>query len=309
MAPLTPKHLILALMTILIWGTNFIAIFMALEELPPFLFVALRLGLSALPFALFLPRPQGPIKYIIGYGIFNYALQFGLLFSGIHLGLSPGLASLVLQIQVIFSLGLAFLLFRDRPSPMQIFGALISFLGIALVASNIDTGGTILGLLLTLLAALSWSLGNVMVKKVNSKSALSLVVWGNLVAFPFMLATAFFVDGPALILDSLSELSWGAVLSVAFVVYISTHLGYGMWSFLMKTYPTSSVVPFTLLIPVVGLLSSALFLGEEMAPWKWWATLLIMAGLIFNLLEKQLLGLIPQRRHRRGIKVHGHKGK
>src|SRR5690606_21364406 len=168
-------------------------------------------GLSALPFALFLPRPKGPIKYIIGYGVFNYALQFGLLFSGIHLGLSPGLASLVLQVQVFFSIGLAFFLFGDRPSPMKIFGSLISFVGIALVASNINGDATLLGLVLTLFAALSWALGNIFVKKVNSESALSLVVWGNLVAFPFMLATSFFMDGPSTILGSLQNISWQAM--------------------------------------------------------------------------------------------------
>ncbi len=301
MSQLTPKHLVLALMTVVIWGSNFIAIFVALEELPPFLFVAVRLGLSALPFALFLPRPKGPIKYIIGYGVFNYALQFGLLFSGIHLGLSPGLASLVLQVQVFFSIGLAFFLFGDRPSPMKIFGSLISFVGIALVASNINGDATLLGLVLTLFAALSWALGNIFVKKVNSESALSLVVWGNLVAFPFMLATSFFMDGPSTILGSLQNISWQAMASVAFVVYVSTHLGYSMWSFLMKTYSTSTVVPFTLLIPVVGLLSSALFLGEELSPWKLWASLLIMAGLIFNLLEKQVWLLWGNIRAKRGI--------
>jgi len=301
MAQLTPKHLVLALMTVIIWGTNFIAIFVALEELPPFLFVAVRLGLSALPLALFLPRPKGPIKYIIGYGLFNYALQFGLLFSGIHLGLSPGLASLLLQVQVFFSIGLAFILFRDRPSPMKICGSLISFVGIAMVASNINGEATLFGLVLTLLAALSWAFGNIFVKKVNAESALSLVVWGNLVAFPFMLATSFFVDGPSTMLGSLQNISWQALASVAFVVYVSTHLGYGMWSFLMKTYSTSVVVPFTLLIPVFGLLSSALFLGEELSPWKLWASLLIMAGLIFNLLEKQLWLLLGNIRAKKGI--------
>lgn len=298
---LTPRHLLLALMTVFIWGTNFVAIYVVLEEFPPFFFGAVRLGLSALPFVFFLPRPKGPLKYIIGYGIFNYALQFGLLFSGISLGLSPGLASLVLQIQVFFSIGLAFVLFKDRPSPMKIFGSLISFLGIAMVASNINGDTTLLGLILTLLAALSWALGNVFVKKVNAESALSLVVWGNLFAFPFMLATSFFVDGPSAMLGSLQHISWEVVASVAFVVYISTHLGYGMWSFLMKTYPTSVVAPFTLLIPVFGLLGSALFLGEELNSWKLWASLLIMAGLVFNLLEKQVWLLWGNIRAKRGI--------
>lgn len=287
-ANLTPKHLLLALLTVIVWGLNFIAIYMGLKGLPPFLFCAIRFGFSALPFVFFLPRPQVPLKYIIGFGLFNFVLQFGFLFSGIHLGLSPGLSSLVLQVQVFFSIGLAFLLFREKPGSLKILGSLISFIGIGVVASNVGGDVTLPGLILTLLAAFAWASGNMFTKKVNAKSPLSLVVWGNLVAFPFMAAASFFIDGTPVIVSSVQNISWVTIGAVAYVVYLSTHLGYSIWGYLIKTYSTSAVVPFTLLIPVVGFLSSALFLGESLTAWKLWASLFIMGGLIFNLFEKQI---------------------
>ncbi len=285
---LTPKHLLLALLIVIVWGVNFIAIYVGLKELPPFLFCTLRFGLSALPFVYFLPKPKAPLKHIIGFGVFNFALQFGLLFSGIHLGLSPGLSSLVLQVQVFFSIGLAFLFFGEKPGLLKILGSLISFIGIGIVASHVGGDVTLTGLLLTLLAAFSWASGNMFTKKVNAESPLSLVVWGNLVAFPFMAVASFFIDGPGVIMSSFQDISWAALAAVAYVVYVSSHLGYGLWGFLMKTYSTSAVVPFTLLIPVVGFLSSTLFLGENMAAWKLWASFFIMGGLVFNLFEKQI---------------------
>lgn len=282
------QHLILTLLTVVVWGLNFIAIYLGLQEMSPFLFCTLRFGLSAIPFVFFLPRPKAPLKYIIGYGLFNFALQFGLLFSGIYLGLSPGLSSLILQVQVFFSIGLAFVFFGEKPSLLKLLGSFVSFIGIGIVASHVGGDVTLIGLLLTLLAALAWSAGNMFTKKVNAASPLALVVWGNLIALPFMAIATYFVDGPEVIYESFQDVSWLTIAAIAYVVYFSTHIGYGIWGFLLKTYPTSSIVPFSLLIPVVGFLSSALFLDEQLTSWKLWASFFIMVGLVFNLFEKKV---------------------
>ncbi|MEG0851254.1 MAG: EamA family transporter [Flavobacterium sp.] len=289
---LTPKHLFLALVTVFVWGTNFIAIYLGLKELPPFLFCTIRFALSALPFVFFLPRPKAPILYIIGFGLFNFAMQFGLLFSGIKLGLSPGLASLVMQVQVFFSIGLAFLFFNEKPDWFKILGSLVSFAGIAIVAAHVGGDVTLIGLILTLIASLAWASGNMFTKKINAGSPLSLVVWGNLIALPFMATASYLIDGTTVITHSLENISWTAIAAIAYVVYVSTHLGYGIWGSLIKMYPTSAVVPYTLLIPVVGFLSSALFLNEHLTDWKLWASFFIMGGLIFNLFEKKILSLM-----------------
>ena len=289
---LSLKHLFLVLLIVLIWGINFIAVYVGLKSFPPFLLSAIRFGLSALPWVFILPKPAAPLKYILGYGVFNFAMQFGLLFSGIHLGLSPGLASLLLQISVFFSMGLAFLFFNDKPGVLKICGSFISFIGIGIVAAHIKGGATFIGLVLILLAAFSWAAGNMFTKKVNAQSPLSLVVWGNLIAFPFMVVLSLAMEGPALILSSFQHTSWETMGAVFYIVYVSTHIGYGAWGFLLKSYSPSAVVPFTLLIPVVGFFSSAVFLGEDLPSWKLFASLFIMGGLIFGLLEKQVMGFL-----------------
>jgi O-acetylserine/cysteine efflux transporter len=289
---LPPKHLLLVLLIVLIWGVNFVAVYIGLKTFPPFLLSAIRFGLSALPWVFFMPRPKAPIKLIVYYGLFNFALQFGFIFTGIHLGISPGLASLVLQIQVFFSIGLAFFFFHDRPSLYKIAGSLISFIGIGIVGYHVNGGSTFLGLILMLLAAFSWAAGNMFTKKIHSESPLALVVWGNLAAFPVMALVSYLFEGPLVIQSSLQTMSWPAIASVCYIVYFSTHLGYGAWGFLMKSYSTSVVVPFTLLVPVVGFMSSAIFLGEEIQSWKILASLFILGGLVFGLLEKQVRGII-----------------
>jgi O-acetylserine/cysteine efflux transporter len=289
---LPPKHLLLVLTIVLIWGVNFVAVYIGLKSFPPFLLSALRFGLSALPWVFFIPRPKGSVKLIVYYGLFNFALQFGFIFTGIHLGISPGLASLVLQIQVFFSMGLAFLFFHDRPSPFKIAGSLISFIGIGIVGYHVNGGSTFIGLILMLLAAFSWAAGNMFTKKIHSESPLALVVWGNLAAFPVMALVSCLFEGPLVIQSSLQNMSWPAIASVCYIVYFSTHIGYGAWGFLMKSYSTSVVVPFTLLVPVVGFMSSAIYLGEEIQSWKILASLFILGGLIFGLLEKQVRGII-----------------
>ncbi|MES3019049.1 MAG: EamA family transporter [Bacteroidota bacterium] len=288
------KHLLLALLTVLIWGLNFIAIHYGLKTFPPFLLCAVRFALAAVPFVFFLPRPKAPLKFIMGYGIFTFAMQFGLLFTGIHLGLSPGLASLVLQVQVFFSMGLAALLFNDRPGKWKIIGALIAFVGLALVASRVGGGTTLVGFILMLFSALAWAIGNMFSKKVAADSPLALVAWGNLIALPFMVVASLATEGVAVITTSFANINIESALAVLYIVYMSTTLGYGIWGFLLNSYSTNVVVPFTLLVPVIGLLSSAIFLNEQLPAWKLIACVIIMAGLIFNQLEKQVRDYISR---------------
>lgn len=283
-----PKHLIFALLTVVIWGLNFIVLHSALKEIPPFLLCALRFGLAAIPCVFFIPKPAAPLKYIAGYGLFTFALQFGFLFSGLHLGLSPGLSSLVLQVQVFFSMGMAAFLFHDRPTVWKIAGAMISFIGLWIVGSHVEGGSTLLGFVLTLLSAFSWAAGNMFSKKVAAASPLALVVWGNLIAFPFMLLVSFSFEGSDLIASSIQNISVVTVFDIIYIVYISTHIGYGIWGLLLNSYSTATVVPFTLLVPVVGLLSSAVLLGEGLPSWKLTACFFIMAGLVFSLFEKEI---------------------
>lgn len=277
------RHLLFALAVVSIWGCNFIAIKLALSELPPLLLCAVRFVFVAFPAVFFLPRPAVPARQLVVYGLTMFAGQFGFLFLGMKLGMPAGLASLVLQVQVFVTLALAVGILKERLSLAQIAGALVAVAGFTIV--GLHTGGevTAAGLACVLLGAVSWGFANFTSKRLGRVNPLSLVVWGSLVVpLPMAAASALF-EGPALIVHSLTHLSWTAVLSVAFIVYISTHIAYSLWSWLLARHPASTVTPFALLVPVIGMLSSTLVLGESLPAWKLQAAALVIAGLALNI--------------------------
>ncbi len=277
------RHLLLALLIVAIWGTNFVAIKVALRELPPLLLCAVRFIFVAFPAVFFLPRPAVPLRSLLLYGLTMFGLHFGFVFLGMHLGLSAGLASLVLQFQVFVTLALAAFVLKERILPVQIAGALVAGLGFVVV--GLHTGGdvTLAGLICVLLGATSWGFANFTSKRLGKVNPLALVVWGSLVVpIPMGLASLVF-EGPALIVQSLTHLHVATVLSVAFIVYASTLVAYSLWSWLLSHHPASTVSPFALLVPVFGLLSSAVLLGEPLPAWKLQAAALVVAGLALNL--------------------------
>ncbi|HYD96342.1 MAG TPA: EamA family transporter [Noviherbaspirillum sp.] len=277
-----PADILLALVVVLVWGFNFVVIKLGLQGLPPILFTALRFVFAALPMAFFLRRPAVPWRLLAGYAAFQFALQFTLLFSGMQLGLPPGLASLVIQLQAFFTIGLAVVVLGERPRAAQIVGSLIAFSGMVLVAMHLDTPATFAGFLMVIAAGLSWGVGNIFTKRIGKVDALALVVWGSLLAAPPLLLASFALEGPAAIVAALSQVNRISAGAVLFQAWPTTILGFGIWSMLMRKYPAATVAPFTLLVPVVGMLSAALVLGEPLQWWKLAAGLLVLAGLALN---------------------------
>jgi O-acetylserine/cysteine efflux transporter len=282
------RYFLLASLVVAGWGFNFVFIKIGLEGMPPILLCALRFFLAAIPAVFFLPRPKAPWRLLLAYGLLTFASQFSFLFLGMKLGMPPGLASLVMQIQAFFTIGLAAFFLNDRPSLWKIIGALISFSGIVLVGANSGSEVTLIGLALTVLASFSWGAGNIFSKKIGTTPPLALVVWGSLVAFPFVALLSIAVDGPEIIQSSLRHISLAGAGAVAYIVYVSTLVCYSLWSYLLNRLPTATIAPFTLLVPVFGFLSSVLFLGESLPQWKVAASLLVILGLCFNLAEPRL---------------------
>jgi len=276
------RHLLLALLIVSIWGSNFVAVKLALHDLPPLLLCTVRFVFVSIPAVFFLRRPAVPVGQLLTYGFSMFGFQFGFLFLGMKLGVSAGLASLVLQFQVFVTLGLAAMILKERISPAQIAGALIAGLGFVIV--GLHTGGevSVIGLMCLLLAATSWGFANFTSKRLGKVNPLALVVWGSLVVpVPMAIASAVF-EGPEVIVNSLTHMSGTAILSVAYIVYLSTLVAYSLWSWMLARHPATTVTPFALLVPVVGMLSSALLLGESLPAWKLAAATLVIAGLALN---------------------------
>lgn len=277
-----PADILLALMVVSIWGFNFVVIRIGLNGLPPVLFTALRFAFAALPLAFFIPRPGIPFRLLAGYGLFQFALQFTFLFVGIGLGFPPGLASLVIQLQAFFTIGLAVLLLGERPRSEQLAGAAIALAGMALVAMHLDAKPTVIGFVLIVTGGLCWAAANILTKKMGAVNPLGLVTWGSLVAAPPLFLVSLFVEGPQAWQSAFAHLSWTSAGAVLFQSYPNTLLGFGIWSMLMRRYSTATVAPFSLLVPVAGMVSAALVLGEPLQWWKLAAGALVLGGLALN---------------------------
>jgi O-acetylserine/cysteine efflux transporter len=283
------QHLAAALLVVVIWGLNFIFVSLALEECTPLLLCALRFLLAAIPGIFFIKRPKAPFRMVALYGLLMFACQFALLFSGLYIGMTPGMASLLMQTQVFFSIFFAALLLNETINLAQIIGALVAFSGMGVVAFHFDNNISLSGFLLIIASASVWGAGNLITKKISHVNMMSLVIWGSFVAFFPLAILSFIFEGPQSIADTWQHLTWVGGSSLLYIVYLATWIGYGLWNWLLTRYPVAVIAPFTLLVPVVGMISSVLFLNEPFYLWKLLAGLLVITGLCINLSGTRLL--------------------
>lgn len=281
------KHQLLALFVALIWGTNFVFIELGLNDLPPFLFASLRFTFAALPLVLILPRPKTPWRYLIAYGFFIGFGQFGLLFWVMGSHMSPGLASLVIQLQAVFTILLALILFKETIRWQQIIALIISFAGVLLIGIKGNNDATSIGLVVILVAALSWAAGNIVVKRCGKVNIIAFLAWSSIFAVPPLALMSFYYEGPALISERLVSAPWHAWAIVLWQTLGNTLIGYGLWNLLLQRHAAALVAPWALLVPVFGMAASSTFLDESMPWWKWIAATFIIAGLVINLRSTQ----------------------
>jgi O-acetylserine/cysteine efflux transporter len=294
-ARLAARDLGLILAIVALWGFSFVAIKVGLREIPPFALAALRFFFAAVPLVFFVRRPRMPWSYIGGYGLAIGVCQFGLLFLGMKLGMPAGLSSLVIQLQVFFTVGLAIAFLGDTLRKQDLIGAAIATAGVALLGlyklqSGMTT--TLIGFLLVIASALAWAIGNVLAKRAAKIDAdmFALVVWSSLVApLPLALMSFAFEGGSDVwkAIAAASPLAWTCVLLLA---WGATLFGFASWARLLHRYPTALVSPFALLIPVSGLASGAIFLGEGLAPLQLAGVALVLVGLAENVFGVGLRG-------------------
>ncbi len=287
--PVLPlSHVLLAVAVVAVWGTNFVVIRAALDVLPPLLLGTLRFALALLPAALVVPRPRVPLANLAGYGVAVGAGQFGLLYLAIDGRITPGLASLVVQTQVFFTIGLAMWLARERLRPYQAAAVGLGAAGLLVVGLHTGAGSgdgvTVGGVLLVLGAAFSWAVGNVLAKRAGSIDMLAYVVWSSVFAVPVLLALSLLTEGAPRIAAALAQAGWGTWAAVAWQAWANTLFGYGAWNWLLARNPAAAVAPMALLVPVFGMGASAVVLGEPLPPWKLAAGALVLGGLALNLL-------------------------
>lgn len=280
------SHWLLALSAVFVWGTNFVVIAWGLAELPPFLFSALRFLLTALPWIVFIKRPAVRWRSLVGFGMLIGAGQFGLLYFAMHRYISPGLASLLMQTQVIFTILLSVTMKKQAIHRLQGPALAVAVSGIVLVMlrSATDPGASVtpFGVLLILVSALCWALANLVVQSVGKVNVIGFLTWSSVFAVPPLLLMTGLFDGTSAAIHSLATASPRAWAAVAYQVIGNTFFGFGVWNWLLARHPAATVTPAALLVPVFGMTTSAWLLAEPLQTWKVSAAALVLFGLALN---------------------------
>ncbi|MDP3853518.1 EamA family transporter [Phenylobacterium sp.] len=276
-------HVLLALAVVAVWGTNFVVIRIGLDHLPPLTFATLRFTFALLPAVFFLKKPDVPWRNLAAYGMLIGAGQFGLLYIAINGHISPGLASLVVQTQVFFTIGLAMWIAKERIRTFQVAALALAAIGLLVIVAHTDASVTPLGLGLVLLAAASWAGGNAFSKAAGQVNMLSYVVWASLFSVPPLLVLALVFEGPTAMLQGVQNADAATWAAVIWQSVGNTLFGYAAWGWLLSRHPAATITPMAMLVPVFGMGASALWLGESLPDWKLQAAALVMSGLALNI--------------------------
>ncbi|MFF4603459.1 EamA family transporter [Streptomyces sp. NPDC001339] len=280
-----PVHIALAVAVAAVWGVNFVVIEVGLGHFPPLLFSALRFLVAALPAVFFVGRPCVPWRWILTVGLALGVGKFGLLFIGMHEGMPAGLSSLVLQVQSVFTAAIASAVLRERPGRTRVLGMVVALAGIALAAVDEGASGPLLGFVLVVAAAVFWGVANVATRKASPPRALNFMVWSCVVPVLPLTVLSLLFEGPAADMAALRALDFSGAGALLYVAWGSTVFGFVVWSRLLRTYHASAVAPYSLLVPVFGMSSAALLLGEDISALRWCAAALLVGGVAVTLLS------------------------
>ncbi|OIP21607.1 MAG: EamA family transporter [Comamonadaceae bacterium CG2_30_57_122] len=281
---LSLRHFLLALAVVAVWGSNFVVIKLALGQMPPLLFATLRFAVVVVPMVFFLKRPLVPWRNLAGYGLLIGVGQFGLLFVAMNGHISPGLASLVIQVQVFFTIGLAMALAGEGLQRVQWIALGLGAAGLGVIVAHTDGSTTLLGLGLILLAAMAWAGGNLVSRAAGRINMVAYVVWSSLFAVPPLFVLSLWVEGWDALAAGVQGADLGALAAVAWQAWGNSIFGYAAWGWLLARYSAATITPMALLVPVFGMASSAWWLGEPLPLWKLGAAALVLSGLALNLL-------------------------
>ena len=290
------SHLLLALAIVAVWGTNFVVIKLSLSAFSPFLFAALRYTFAFLPLVFFVPKPKVSWGNLCIYGLAVGVGQFGILYFAIDGRISPGLASLVIQTQVFFTIGFAMFFAKERLRTYQMVAVLVAMIGLGIIALHTDANTTFLGLALVVFTGFSWGVANTVSRRAGSINMLAYVVWASAFAIPPLFAMSFLFEGGWERMNtSLASASTGAWAGVLWQSWGNTIFGYSAWAWLLSKHPAAVVAPAPLLVPIFGMGAAAYFLAEPLPSWKIMAAGLVITGLVVNLFWPTLFQRLKHR--------------
>jgi len=285
------KDFMLALLVVIVWGANFTVIKLGLGGVPSMLLVALRY-LTVLPALFFVKKPEIDWKYGLAYGFSVGVLQFSCLFYALEIGMPAGLSSIILQSAAFMTPLLAAVFLKEKLKLTQMAGLVVAGGGLYLIGRSSGDGGaasiSILALILTLAAAFFWAISNVILKFASNKlekegkklDMVGVVIWTSLVPPLPLFVMSMIKDSPQVVINTIMNLSPMSIFSIIYLAFGATIFGYGAWNVLLGKYEASKIAPLSLMVPVTGLITARLILGEFMTPMQWAGGMIIILGLV-----------------------------
>lgn len=278
------SHIALAIMVAAIYGTAFVAIQLAIDEIPPLLATGYRYLLTVFPFIFFVKKPNVSWSMLAAYGVVQAVIMFGVIFTAIKWGMPPGIASMVVQLQVFFTIGISFLAYGEVPTKQQALGAAIALLGVAIIGFELKETSPLLPFLMTIASAFAWGVANTISKHAKPDSMLGFVVWSALFAPVPLFALSVLIEGTTFGLPPAMP-SATAIWSVLYLAYPTTVLAFTAWVFLLQRHNAAAVTPFALLVPIFGMGSTAWVFGETLSIATLAGSILVFAGLSIAVLK------------------------
>ena len=283
------NDLILGILVMIVWGLNFSVIKLGVNEIDPLLLTALRFTLATFPAIFFVKKPEVSWVYLVVYGWLFAIGIWGMATWSIQAGLSAGMASVLLQMNVVFGLFLGYFLLKEKVATKKIIGSGIALAGLLLSLTVTDGSVTQSGLTLILCAALSWSLASITVKKAGTKQVFAFSLWAMAFAPIPLFLIVYCQSGTEEFVQLSTQFNGRVIFSVLFQAYPVTLLGYWIWNRLLITYPLTTVAPLTLLVPVFGLLGGVLFYQEEVGIIKLIASVCVISGILIGFVNVRKL--------------------
>ena len=282
-----PRDLLLALAVVVVWGINFVVIEVGLEGMPPLLLSALRFFFAAVPAIFLLGKPRVAWRYVVGVGLALGVAKFGLLFIAMDHGVPAGLSSLVLQSQVIFTVLFAIAVLRERPRPAQLVGIVIACVGILLIVLDRKLSAPLAALVLVIVAAGFWGVANTITRYAKPPDTLRFMVWVSAVAVVPLLILSLLTEGPKADVDAIRAIDLSGIGAIAYLAFVATLFGFGVWGYLLRQYDASTVAPFSLLVPVVGMSAAWVLRGEAVGPQQAIAAVLVIGGMACTIIKRR----------------------
>jgi O-acetylserine/cysteine efflux transporter len=289
---MSPRDNFRAALVATIWGANFVVIDEGLKGFPPFLLLCARFLVVLFPAIFLVPRP-GPWRTILQVGLFMSLGQFGLLYLSLHLGMPAGLASLLVQVQVIFSIAISRVFLKERPTKQQLLGVGIGLLGLTVLVAGRVATAALLPLIVIIGACLSWSIGNVLSRRAQITSGFGLTVWSGIVVPIPALALAFLINGPHAVGHAVSHIGVVTILSTLYTAVLCSLFGYGVWNSLLSKYPIGSVVPFALVVPAAGIATAWIALGQAPTITEIVGGVILLAGIATTTIQRKRAAARP----------------